>query len=48
MWRLDAVPRWSLDEHLPRAHPLVPDEAGELRLAFDDLQQRHGYGLMWD
>ncbi|MET7423464.1 hypothetical protein [Dactylosporangium sp. NPDC005555] len=48
VWRLDAVPPWSLDADLPREHPLEPDGAGEVRIVFGGLKQRHAYGLTWD
>ncbi|MEV4518541.1 hypothetical protein AB0K00_57490 [Dactylosporangium sp. NPDC049525] len=51
LWRLDGVPPWSFDDvepaRWPVEQPLLPDHTGQVRLVFENLQQRHGYGLMW-
>jgi hypothetical protein len=48
VWRLDGVPQRVIDAPPRTGKTLTPDRFGEARVAFHDLRQGLGYGILWE
>ncbi|EFC78878.1 hypothetical protein [Parafrankia sp. EUN1f] len=47
VWKINGVPPRVVEEFLPGDEPLLPDEAGEVRVGFTGLRPGLSYGLAW-